>query len=433
MLDVLVADHKLQNNTNMDSITDSNRVCDSSRGRISTLISDILSALAGITDMTTMSTTQVNQVQTGQQTEEIISQSMVQLLTTASGRIQRPVVRITPYDLYGARYGLIQIGQALGEREQLDMALMPVTNMLADYVDNVCTYFATHVRQNTSSSPLSSIEPFRARQYFVEQFSWAVPSLEALEKIKEYAGDGKVLEIFAGSGLWTLLLRLMAVRVVSTDSVPKVDGFAFVQAQTATEAVQSEQDANLLFMCWAPYADPADYDALVEFHGEYVVTVSEGQYGCVGSDQFWEYLFDHYESIDHAEVPNWYGIHDHLEVWRRRTSELEVARELSGSEYEANGLPSIGADRQASDDADDAGDDIVLQAMQALNLAVESGDLGVAFHRQPSEADEADEAEGYDSYSDYGCGDPWCSYCGNPPDTAEDDRDETDPTVRPRL
>lgn len=332
----------------MDSITDSNRAGDRSQGRISTLISGILSALPDVIPTATMDTTQVNQAPTGQQTEEIIPQIMLHRLTTAIDLLGiqiRSRFSIRPYDLDGVRDGLIQIGQVLADMEQLDTALLPVTNVLADHVTNVCGYFATHVRQKTPMSPRTytgTYDPdraaanasfFRARQYFVEKFSWAIPSVEALEKIKEYAGDGKVLEIFAGSGLWTLLLRLMAVHVVSTDRVTKADGFAFVRAQSATEAVQSERDANLLFMCWAPYADPADYDALVEFHGEYVVTVSEGHGGCVGSDQFWEYLYDHYEALDHAEVPNWYGIHDHLEVWRRSIDKSDgLGRESSDAD-----------------------------------------------------------------------------------------------------
>jgi hypothetical protein len=304
--------------------------------------------------------------------------------------------------------------------------------------------------------------------------------------IKEHTGDRKVLEVFAGRGLWSLLLRLLDVHVVATDLEPKADGFCHVRAQSATEAVRAERDANLLFMCWAPYNDPADYDALIEYEGEYVVTVAEGSGGCVGSDQFWPYIGKHFESIAYTEIPQWYGIHDHLLVWQRRTvgadgdlglvpAEDGLAREPSDSADDAHDHPPDGVGRESSDDADD---DILLQPLvQGLGgvnlLARENADggdevqspppmstwyrligsqpsAGDDLAREPSEGDGNDlarepsetddlarepsegdgddlarepsetddlarapsEGDGYDSYADYGCGDPWCSYCG---------------------
>lgn len=274
----------------MESSTNNNRASDSWRGQISTLFMSIFAPLIG--------------------------------------RIRRPIPQLTSYNLDITRYALIQIGYTLGKREKLDQGAPSMSDTFTDFVGNTCLFFKTYVEQcvptPTSTSSwlvvprmLSYLDSYTARDCFVTQFSWGVPSMEALEMIKKYAFDQKVLEIFAGSGLWSFLLRLMAVHVVATDREPKADGFCHVRSLTAVKAVQLEKDANLLFICWAPSKDPADYDALVEFHGDYVVTVSEGRGGRIGSDQFWEYLHKHFVCVDGASIPTWYGNDDRLDVWHR--------------------------------------------------------------------------------------------------------------------
>lgn len=431
----------------MESSSNGSRFSDLSRGQSTTSFTDVSSSMTGVPSIDNMGSTQPTQALHGHEEGEVIPQSGFRLLTTTMARFRQPGSRITSFDMEYTRLGLIEIGRTLGEREQLNDAMRAASNIFADFVGKTCTHLKAYVDDHSPRAPTGTqswryvpssteyTDAFMSRDTFVRRLSWAVPSLEALEMIKEYAGDSKVLEIFAGRGLWSLLLRLLDVHVVATDREPKTDGFCHVRAQSATEAVRAERDANLLLMCWAPYDDPADYDALIEYEGEYVVTVAEGHGGCVGSDQFWNYIHEHFVGIDYVDIPQWYGIHDHLEVWKRSTEVAEDADDDFGSVPAEDGLasqpsdsaddahdhPPDGGSRESSDDADD---DILLQPLvQGLGgvnlLAQENADGGnevqppppmTTWHRligsQPSEGD------GYDSYADYGCGDPWCSYCG---------------------
>lgn len=55
------------------------------------------------------------------------------------------------------------------------------------------------------------------RSQFVKKCAWAVPNMAA---INEIARQGKIVEVGAGTGYWTFLLRQMGVDVVAYDESP---------------------------------------------------------------------------------------------------------------------------------------------------------------------------------------------------------------------
>lgn len=157
------------------------------------------------------------------------------------------------------------------------------------------------------------------REYFSKHLAWAVPSKEAIQKIKEFVGGLRVLEIGAGLGLWAKLLQDEGVDIIATDSVAKRKQY-FKVSTTFTEvhdlnniqALKKFPDREVVMLCWPPYSDEMGYQTLRNFDGEKFVLIGEGPGGCCGDDQFWEFLNIKYQHIEDVEIPQWYGLHDRL-------------------------------------------------------------------------------------------------------------------------
>jgi hypothetical protein len=73
-----------------------------------------------------------------------------------------------------------------------------------------------------------------------------------------------------------------------------------------------------LLLIWPPYAEPMAHDALRAFTGRTLVYIGEGDGGCTGDDAFHALIDAEWDEIaDHA-VPQWWGLHDHLWIYRRK-------------------------------------------------------------------------------------------------------------------
>jgi hypothetical protein len=57
--------------------------------------------------------------------------------------------------------------------------------------------------------------------------------------------------------------------------------------------------------------------ALAAFRGEYVAYVGEGDGGCTADDRFHRVLAERWSEVETVPIPQWYGLHDRLEIYRR--------------------------------------------------------------------------------------------------------------------
>jgi hypothetical protein len=72
-----------------------------------------------------------------------------------------------------------------------------------------------------------------------------------------------------------------------------------------------------LLLCWPPYADPMAEQALKRFIGRHVIFIGELG-GCTATYNFHEVLEEGFEQISRVAIPQWWGLHDDLTIWRRR-------------------------------------------------------------------------------------------------------------------
>ena len=154
---------------------------------------------------------------------------------------------------------------------------------------------------------------FEKRQECLKKYSFAIPDEEAIEKISKYS---PIIEIGAGSGYWSFLLKEAGVDVEAYD-----DG-SWGWDTTWTTVLEGGPDTPMgnrnLFLCWPNYSTPFAYNCLKNFKGKYFIYIGEGSGGCTGDDDFHGYLDKNFKLIDDYELPQWFGIHDRLCIFKRK-------------------------------------------------------------------------------------------------------------------
>lgn len=164
---------------------------------------------------------------------------------------------------------------------------------------------------------------FFARDAFIENFSWAVPSVQAIEEICKFAAGELILEVGAGNCFWAFLIRKAGQRIIPSDSFASHGtkrSKSFVPEMFELDAIQAIQvhQTNVLLLSWPGYEDPMGVDALKAFTGNKLIYIGEGPGGCTGNDEFFDLLDLHWIRVNRVDIPCWYGIHDSLEFYVRK-------------------------------------------------------------------------------------------------------------------
>ena len=162
---------------------------------------------------------------------------------------------------------------------------------------------------------------FLFRAEFVEKFSWAIPDVHSIMEIIKFAEGNEILEVGAGNGFWSILIKTLGGIITSSDPmISHCDFNAFhknFQKLDAVEAVK-QNPTNVLFICWPSYQNPYAYEALKEFKGNKFIYIGEDKYGCCGSPLFFNLLNDEWELKKQIEIECWYTIHDRMEFYERK-------------------------------------------------------------------------------------------------------------------
>lgn len=161
------------------------------------------------------------------------------------------------------------------------------------------------------------------RPHFVQTYSFAIPSDEALAEIAKHA---PILEVGAGSGYWAYELEKRGVDVVATDPWPVSQAgnhYVFQKEWTpviemaGVEAVAAYANHTLLLI-WPCYDNPWAADVLEAYGGETLIFVGESAGGCTADDRFYQLLEERFTVSLEMDIPQWFGINDYLSVYSRK-------------------------------------------------------------------------------------------------------------------
>jgi len=167
------------------------------------------------------------------------------------------------------------------------------------------------------------IDCFEDRSKLCSQYSWAVPTDEA---IKALVNASPLVEIGAGTGYWASLIAAAGGEVLAFDRVvpgPENEYHAGVQHKYHEILIGGPEDAaaypeHTLFLCWPPYDKPMAHEALKHYTGSRLIFVGESEGGCTADWKFFRELDDSWEEEDYVQIPTYQGIHDALWVYKRR-------------------------------------------------------------------------------------------------------------------
>lgn len=165
----------------------------------------------------------------------------------------------------------------------------------------------------------------RRRDYYIERYSFAIPSEQALTEIAKYS---PIIEIGAGTGYWAKLLEERGTDIVAFDTYqetycfyenPKGNTFKprHFNIQLGSYEQLCKYPNRTLFLCWPPMNDLAFF-CINFLHAKYFIYIGEDMYGCNANNRFFRYRNRHFKQIKGLAIPKWWGLHDFLEIYERR-------------------------------------------------------------------------------------------------------------------
>jgi hypothetical protein len=161
------------------------------------------------------------------------------------------------------------------------------------------------------------------RKAFRRAWGFSVPCAEAVAAIR--ALSHPLVEIGAGTGYWSALLRAAGVDVVATDVASEGEGpygsglgrHAAVVALGGPEAVRTYPDRDV-FCSWPTEGAAWCAEAAAEIRpGRAFVLIGEPAGGATAAPGLYELLAAHFETEAVVEIPQFPRVDDRLTIHRR--------------------------------------------------------------------------------------------------------------------
>jgi len=161
------------------------------------------------------------------------------------------------------------------------------------------------------------------REDLIDTFSFAIPTEEAINGIIKYS---PIIEIGAGKGYWVYLINKYGGKIIAFDDFSYFIGenkilyknnFWF-NVQKGNERMVKKYPNHTLFLCWIDSGSDFGYKTLKWYKGKYFIHIGEdSEEGCTANDKFYRYLHKNFKRFEGFYIPQWYGVHDYLNVFER--------------------------------------------------------------------------------------------------------------------
>jgi hypothetical protein len=153
----------------------------------------------------------------------------------------------------------------------------------------------------------------------IHRFGFCLPSRELLDVLKAH---GPILEVGAGTGYMTALMRHHGIEVIGTDpQTPPGYGFEYgrfdpQQQKLSAIAAVRQYPKHTLFCSWPSYEDTWLRTALRAVNvGGKAILIEES---CCGDESTWRYRDQYFDELAPAPIPQWPGLHDSAALWVKR-------------------------------------------------------------------------------------------------------------------
>jgi hypothetical protein len=170
----------------------------------------------------------------------------------------------------------------------------------------------------------------------IDYYSWAIPTSRLLKIIGQFQ---PLIEIGAGKGYWSYLLRKQGVTIRAFDAFPnKKHSWTLVEKGIPSTIFihASSLQYKTLLLCYPDEASELAVECLEMFHGQYVIHIGElintgsyarypqSSFGRTTSSSFQLELMEKFHCIGCFSLPSFPFCNDKLTIWKR--TELVVGR-----------------------------------------------------------------------------------------------------------
>ena len=160
---------------------------------------------------------------------------------------------------------------------------------------------------------------FHQKEKLRKKFAFAIPTTHALRAILDMGNE--VVEIGAGTGYWSYLLSEMGATVRAYDNGSWSNFFtgdSWYHIRRGGPGMLRHYPDAVALIVWPPYDKPMAFEVAKRLRvGQVLVYVGEGSGGCTGCDKSFGLLESDFEEVDSIHIPQWWGLHDRLEIYRR--------------------------------------------------------------------------------------------------------------------
>lgn len=167
------------------------------------------------------------------------------------------------------------------------------------------------------------VEMYAFRFYF----GHSVITMESLNKLVQFIGKSKVLEIGAGNGYTGRALQLSGIDVTLTDIPNNIyPCLQMFDKKPWTEIIYMDNisalnkyvDCDCLLMIWPPPGILMAYDSIKLFKGSKFIYIGEWSGGQNGTSDFFSELDKNWNIIEKVNVPNFMATSDSIYLFTRK-------------------------------------------------------------------------------------------------------------------
>lgn len=158
------------------------------------------------------------------------------------------------------------------------------------------------------------------RRKVIWSYAWAIPNTPAIQALTEL---GPLIEIGAGSGYWSWLIRQTGGDSLAIDQNSDAPPH-WCQILPGDEARIREFPSRTLFLCWPPQHSKMASQCLDHYQGKFFAYVGEESGGVTADTHFFNRIHQDFTLSRKIEIPQWPDCRDALFIFSRNKKIVSI-------------------------------------------------------------------------------------------------------------